>query len=213
MISRDRTTTPQDAASDATAAPSLLSQLGVAARALVVLTFITGVGYPLVVTGVASVAFTNASKGSLVTDDGKVVGSRHIGQPFDDPKYFWGRVSATAPSANNAQASAGSNLGPTNPQLTENAKARVDALRAADPGNTAPVPVDLVTSSGSGLDPHITPAGAAYQVARIARLRGMEGRRVRALVDAATEGRDFGVFGEPRVNVLALNVSLDRAAR
>jgi K+-transporting ATPase ATPase C chain len=176
---------------------------------LLALTAITGIAYPLLVTGLAQLLFPGASNGSLILRDGKAVGSSLIGQPFADPKYFWGRPSATAPFANNAASSGGSNLGPTNSALTDAVKQRIDALRAADPGNRAPVPVDLVTASGSGLDPQISPAAAAYQAARVARVRGLTKGKVDALIAAATEGRQFGVLGEPRVNVLALNLALD----
>jgi len=173
------------------------------------LSVVTGILYPLVVTGLAQVLFPARSNGSLIVRDGKPAGSELIGQAFSDPKYFWGRPSATAPFANNAASSIGSNLGPTNPALKEAIKQRVDALRAADPGNTAPVPVDLVTASGSGLDPHISPAAARYQLARVARTRGVSEERVANLLSKATEGRQLGVLGEPRVNVLELNLMLD----
>jgi len=173
------------------------------------LSVVTGILYPLVVTGLAQVLFPARSNGSLIVRDGKSAGSELIGQAFSDPKYFWGRPSATAPFANNAASSIGSNLGPTNPALKEAIKQRVDALRAADPGNTAPVPVDLVTASGSGLDPHISPAAARYQLARVARTRGVSEERVANLLSKATEGRQLGVLGEPRVNVLELNLMLD----
>ena len=176
---------------------------------LVLMTAITGVAYPLVATGLAQVLFPSQANGSLVVKDGKPVGSTLIGQPFTDPKYFWGRPSATAPQPNNGAASSGSNLGPTNPALTAAVKQRIDALRAADPGNTAPVPVDLVTASGSGLDPEISPAAAAYQVARVAKSRGLSESQVQAMVTMATSGRQFGALGEPRVNVLKLNMALD----
>jgi potassium-transporting ATPase KdpC subunit len=177
---------------------------------LTALAVITGVLYPLAVTASAAVLFSDKANGSLIVKDSKILGSELIGQPFDDPKYFWSRPSATTPSAYNAGASAGSNLGPTNPTLTQNVSARVDALRAADPENTAPVPVDLVTFSGSGLDPHISPAAAEYQIRRVSRARGLAIARVRALVHAHTERPLFGIFGEPRVNVLLLNLALDR---
>jgi len=189
--------------------PSMGSLVAKAVGMLAVLTLLTGVVYPLIVTGIAKVAFADQANGSLIVDHGKVVGSRLIGQPFEDPKYFWGRLSATGPTAYNGGASSGSNLGPTNEALTKNAQARIDALRAADPTNTSPVPVDLVTSSASGLDPHITPAAALYQVGRVARVRGKDEARVRQLVDANTEGRALGVLGEPTVNVLLLNRALD----
>jgi K+-transporting ATPase ATPase C chain len=190
-------------------APSFGAQLRTACGMLVALTVLTGVAYPLVVTGVARAAFPDKSSGSLVRQDGKVRGSRLIGQAFDEPKYFWGRVSATSPSPYNASNSGASNLGPTNKALTDAAKARVDALRAADPGNDAPIPVDLATASGSGLDPHISLAGAEYQVRRVARVRGIAEARVRELVRANTDGRDLAVLGEPGVNVLLLNLALD----
>ena len=177
---------------------------------LVALTLVTGVVYPLVVTGIAQLAMRNAANGSIVERDGKAVGSSLIGQPFSDPKYFWGRPSATAPMPYNAGASTGSNLGPTNPALANAVKGRVEALRAADPGNSAAVPVDLVTASASGLDPHISPAAAEYQVARVARVRGIDPGRVRTLVAEHTQGRQFGFLGEPVVNVLQLNLALDK---
>jgi len=176
---------------------------------LLALTLLTGVIYPLLVTGVAQIVFPARSNGSMIVRGGKPMGSELIGQPFADPKYFWSRPSATAPFADNSAASTGSNLGPTNSALSDAVKQRIDALRAADPGNTAPVPVDLVTASGSGLDPHISPAAAAYQLARVARVRGMPAQKVEDLVAAATERRTFGVLGEPRVNVLKLNLALD----
>ena len=180
-----------------------------ALTSLILFTLITGVAYPLLVTGIAQVAFPFQANGSLIVEDGKVVGSALIGQPFDDPKYFWGRPSATSPFGYNAAASSGSNLSPTNPALVTAVQGRVEALRAADPGNTAPVPVDLVTASGSGLDPHISPAAALYQVSRVARARELAADAVRALVERHTEGRFWGLLGEPRVNVLALNLDLD----
>lgn len=180
-----------------------------ALMSLILLTLITGVAYPLLVTGIAQVAFPFQANGSLIVKDGKVVGSALIGQPFDDPKYFWSRPSATGPFPDNAGASSGSNLSPTNPALISAVQGRVDALRAADPSNTAPVPVDLVTASGSGLDPHISPAAALYQVARVAHERKLSPDAVRALVERHIEGRSLGFLGEPRVNVLALNLALD----
>jgi K+-transporting ATPase ATPase C chain len=195
---------------------ALFIHLRPALAALVILTVITGVIYPLVVTGVAQLAFPAQAEGSLIRDaQGAVRGSALIGQPFDDPKYFWGRLSATAPApytAFNGQTltgSSGSNLGPLNPALRQAVEARINALRAADPGNTKPIPVDLVTASASGLDPHISPAAAEYQVGRVARVRGLREDQVRALVARFTEGRTFGLLGEPRVNVLALNLALD----
>jgi potassium-transporting ATPase KdpC subunit len=180
---------------------------------LLVLTLVTGVAYPLLVTGIAQAIFPSQAQGSLIVKDGHVVGSRLIGQPFDDPKYFWSRPSATSPFGDNASASSGSNMSPTNPDLIKAVQGRVDALRAADPGNTAPVPVDLVTASGSGLDPHISPAAALYQAPRVAKTRKLPPETVRALVERHTERRFLGFLGEPRVNVLALNMALDTAPR
>ncbi len=176
-----------------------------------VLTLLTGVVYPLAVTGIAKVAFADQANGSLVVKDRRVIGSRLVGQPFEDPKYFWGRPSATTPAGYNAGSSAATNYGPTNEALAKAARARIDALRAADPDSTDPVPVDLVTASASGLDPHITPAAALHQVKRVARARALGEDRVRALVVAHTEARTFGLLGEPRVDVLALNLALDAA--
>jgi K+-transporting ATPase ATPase C chain len=186
-----------------------MDQLRPALVSLALLTLITGVAYPLVVTGIAKTVFSEQANGSLIVEDGKVIGSRLIGQPFDDPKYFWGRRSATSPFPYNASASSGSNQGPTNPALTKAVQERVDALRAADPGNTAPVPVDLVTASASGLDPHISPAAALYQVRRVAKARNVDEAKVREVVASHVEGRQLGFLGEPRVNVLALNLALD----
>lgn len=191
----------------------MLKELKPAFLMLLVLTIITGVAYPALVTGIAQSLFKSEANGSLIEQDGKVVGSALIGQPFSDPKYFWGRPSATAPMPYNAAASGGSNLGPLNPALEEAVKARSEALKAADPTQNAPIPVDLVTASGSGLDPHISPAAAHWQAPRIARLRGLSSDTVQQLIDAQTEGRQFGFFGEPRVNVLTLNLALDRAGK
>ncbi len=177
----------------------------------VVLTVVTGVLYPLAVTGVAKAAFAQQAAGSLIVQNGKTVGSSLIGQNFTDPKYFWGRPSATSPMAYNGQGSGGSNLGPLNPALTDAIKGRVDALRAADPGNKAAVPVDLVTTSASGLDPEISVAAAQYQVPRIARLRGLSTTAVEDIITKHTEGRVFGLLGEPRVNVLDMNLELQHA--
>ena len=176
-----------------------------------VLTALTGVVYPLVVTGITQVAFPEQAAGSIIQREGKAVGSALIGQNFSDPKYIWGRPSATGPYPNNASASSGSNLGPLNPALADAVKGRIEALRAADPGNGALVPIDLVTASGSGLDPHLSVAGAAYQAARVAKARGLPLQQVQALIDKHIEGRLFGLLGEPRVNVLKLNLSLDAA--
>lgn len=192
----------------------MLSQIRAALAALLMLTLVTGVAYPLLVTAIAHAAMARQAGGSLIERRGAVVGSRLIGQSFDEARYFWGRLSATTDAngkalAYNAAASVGSNFGPTNPALVDTIKARIDALRAADPGNDAPVPVDLVTASGSGLDPDISPAAAAYQVRRVARARGVDEARIRALVAQHTEDRQLGVLGEPRVNVLELNLALD----
>lgn len=173
------------------------------------LTLVTGVVYPLLVTGIARLTMPTRAGGSLVMEGSRAVGSELLGQPFSAPEYFWGRPSATGPQPYNGAASSGSNLSPTNKALLDAIDARVKALRDADPGNAAPVPVDLVTASGSGLDPHISPAAALYQVSRVARARGMPEDKVRALVASHTEGRTFGILGEPRVNVLALNRELN----
>lgn len=184
----------------------MISQVRPAFFILLIFTVIIGVIYPLVVTGIAQVAFPQQANGSLIVKDGKAVGSELIGQQFDDPKYFWGRISA----ANyNAAASSGSNYGPLNPALMDMVQARIDALKAADPDNSLPIPVDLVTASASGLDPHISVASALYQVSRVATARGLAEADVVALVNQYTEGRQFGFLGEPRVNVLLLNIALD----
>jgi K+-transporting ATPase ATPase C chain len=177
----------------------------------VLLTVLTGLVYPLVVTGIGKAVFPSQVAGSLVMRDGKVVGSSLIGQSFQEPKYFWGRLSATSPMPNNGAASGGSNFGPTNPALVDAVKGRIDVLKAADPDNAVAVPVDLVTASGSGLDPHISPAAALYQAARVARERHMDVLKVRQLVLAHVEAPQWGIFGEARVNVLLLNLALDRA--
>jgi K+-transporting ATPase ATPase C chain len=187
----------------------MLTHVRAAIVSLALFTVITGLAYPAIVTVIAQLVFPHQANGSLIVKDGKVVGSSLIGQPFDDPKYFWGRPSATSPFPYNAAASSGSNQGPTNPALHEAVKSRVEALRAADPDNKAPVPVDLVTASGSGLDPHISPAAALYQVGRVAKARKMDEAAVRRLIEQHTEGRQWGFLGEPRVNVLALNLALD----
>jgi K+-transporting ATPase ATPase C chain len=173
------------------------------------LTVVTGLVYPIVVTAVAHAAFPHEANGSLIEKDGKAVGSELLGQQFDAPSYFWGRLSATSPNPYNPQASGGSNLGPTNPALADEVKGRISALHDADPTNTAPIPVDLVTSSGSGLDPDISPAAAAYQIDRVAKARKLSPNDVDALVQRETTGRQFGILGEARVNVLKLNLALD----
>lgn len=179
---------------------------------LLVMTVITGVLYPLAVTGLAQAMFPRQADGSLIVRDGHIIGSRLIGQPFDDPRYFWGRPSATSPQPYKGASSSGSNLGPTNPALADAVRQRIAALHAADPGNTQPVPVDLVTASASGLDPEISPAAAQYQLARVAHARHLDVAQVRQLVAAHTQRRWLGLFGEPRVNVLALNLALDAAS-
>jgi len=176
---------------------------------LLIMTVITGAVYPLMVTAIAQVAFPNQAGGSLIVKDGRSVGSRLIGQSFSDPKYFWSRPSATSPQPYNALASSGSNQGPLNPALTDAIKSRIDALHSADPTNTAPVPVDLVTASASGLDPEISIAAANYQAVRVARVRGVGPEAVRALITAHSQGKFLGVIGEPRINVLELNLALD----
>jgi K+-transporting ATPase ATPase C chain len=176
---------------------------------LLALTLITGVAYPLVVTGIAQAVFPTQAGGSILIRDGKAVGSSLIGQSFSDPKHFWSRPSATAPQPYNGLASGGSNLGPLNPALSEGIKSRMDALRAADPTNQSPIPIDLVTASASGLDPDISLAAAYYQAPRVARERGLQPQAVLALIAAHSRGRWLGILGEPRVNVLDLNLALD----
>lgn len=193
----------------------MVSQLRPAFFMLLILSLLTGVIYPLVVTGIAQVVFPHQANGNLIVIDGRSYGSELIGQQFDDPKYFWGRLSATGDFPYNAfnaktlTGSSGSNYGPLNPALTKAIQARIDALKAADPGNTALIPVDLVTASGSGLDPHISVAAALYQVHRVAAARGLSEAEVKSLVEKYTQGRQFGFLGEPRVNVLELNLALD----
>jgi K+-transporting ATPase ATPase C chain len=187
----------------------MIRELRVAMVVFLLLTVVSGIVYPGLVTLVAAVAFPEQAGGSLIKVDGKLVGSRLIGQSFSSPRYFWGRPSATGPAPNNGAVSSGSNQGPLNPALVAAIKSRVAALRAADPGNTRPVPVDLVTASGSGLDPQISIAAAEFQVSRVARERGLPEARVLEQVRAATEGRTLGILGEPRVNVLELNLALD----
>ena len=187
----------------------MFAELMPALRMLLILTALTGVIYPLLITGIAQLGFPHQANGSLIVGNGKAIGSELIGQPFDDPKYFRSRPSATSPQPYNAMSSSGSNQGARNPALAEAVTARIKALRDADPINTSPVPVDLVTASGSGLDPHISVAAAEYQVARIAKARGLAAERVRGLVAQATEGRTLWVLGESRVNVLKLNIALD----
>ena len=174
-----------------------------------VLTVITGIIYPIFVTGISKALFPKEVGGSLIYRDGKAVGSSLIGQPFDDPKYLWGRISATSPAQYNASSSSGSNIGPSNPALIDEVKGRIKALQAADPGNKAPIPVDLVTSSGSGLDPHISLAAAYYQVSRISKHRGIAESAVKDIIHKNTTGRFLGLIGEPVVNVLKVNLDLD----
>lgn len=187
----------------------MLRQIKMAAIACLVLSVVTGLAYPLAITGMAQALFPHQANGSLIVRDGRTVGSALIGQSFDDPAYFWGRLSATVPFPYNAAASSGSNLGPTNPALLAQAQARIDALHAADPTNDAAIPVDLVTASGSGLDPDISVAAAEYQIPRVARARGMSEADLHALVARHTTSRQLGILGEPRVNVLELNLALD----
>jgi K+-transporting ATPase ATPase C chain len=187
----------------------LLAQIRPTIVSFILLTVLTGVLYPLFVTAIAQTVFHKQAEGSLiVSKDGKIAGSSLIGQNFDDPKYFWGRISATSP-AYNASSSSGSNLGPTNPALLDEVKGRITALKAVDPNNNDPIPVDLVTSSGSGLDPHISLAAANYQLTRVARLRGLTQSMVQQIVDQSTQGRFLGFLGEPVVNVLQVNLALD----
>jgi len=173
-------------------------------------TVLFGIIYPLAMTGAAQMIFPRQANGSFIIKDGRIVGSTLIGQPFSDPKYFWGRLSATSPFPYNAASSSGSNLGPTNQALVDAVKQRIDALRQADAGSAAPIPVDLVTASASGLDPHISPAAALYQAGRVARMRHVPESTINQLIRQYTEGRQFGILGEPRVNVLELNRALDR---
>ncbi len=187
----------------------MLAQIRPALVSLALLTVLTGLAYPLLVTGIAQAAFPRQANGSVIERGGKDVGSSLIGQPFTDPRYFWGRPSATSPVPFNAASSTGSNLGPTNPALIAAIEGRIKALRDADPENQAPIPVDLVTASASGLDPHISPAAAEFQVRRVARARGLEEAAVRELVQAHTDGRQLGMLGEARVDVLELNLALD----
>src|SRR2546426_9532408 len=187
----------------------MLAHVRAALVSLVVLTVVTGILYPLIVTGITQAVFPYQANGSVIVKDGKPVGSALIGQSFDDPKSLWSRPSATSPFPDNAGSSSGSNLSRTNPDLVKAVQGRVDALRAADPGNTAPVPVDLVPASGSGLDPHISPAAALYQVTRVARLRNLDPKVVQQAVEDHVEERLLGLLGEPRVNVLLLNLDLE----
>ncbi len=197
----------------------MIRQLRPALAVLFALTILTGVVYPLAITGIAQLAFPHQANGSIIMVNGKPVGSELIGQQFSDPKYFWGRLSATGDypyNAFNAQTltgSSGSNYGPMNPALVKAAQTRIDALKAADPGNTASIPVDLVTASGSGLDPNISVAAALYQAPRVARLRGLPLERVQALIAQYTQGRQLGFLGEPRVTVLELNLALDQLVK
>lgn len=187
----------------------MLSQLRPAFVVLFLLTLLTGVAYPLLITGITVVCFPDQASGSMIVKDGKPLGSALVAQPFSDPKYFWPRPSATSPFPNKPDAASGSNLGPTNPALADAVKQRLDALHAADPGNTAPVPVELVTASASGIDPQLSPPGMEYQIPRVARTRGLTPEQVRAVVARHTETRTLGLLGEPRVNVLLVNLDLD----
>ena len=187
----------------------MLKEIRPAVVSFLLLTLLTGFAYPLLVPGISQQFMSNKANGSMILHDGKPIGSSLIGQSFSDPKYFWGRPSANSPMPNNPTASGGSNLGPTNPALMDAIKGRVQALRDADPDNKQPVPVDLVTTSASGLDPHISPAAAEYQLARVARVRNINPEILKKIVADHTESRQFGIFGEPRVNVLELNLALD----
>ena len=191
----------------------MLQHLRASAVLLGLFTLLLGIGYPLAMTGIGQSLFSRQANGSLIVQEGTPVGSALIGQPFDDPKYFWSRLSATSPAAYNGAVSSGSNLGPLSTALTDAIKGRIDALRAADPGNTLPIPVDLVTASASGLDPHISPAAAEYQVSRVAKARNMNVEQVRNLIADHTQDRTLGVLGEPRVHVLKLNLALDAAPK
>lgn len=191
----------------------MLRQVKQALLLFAALSILTGVVYPLAITGIAQVVFPRQANGSLIYRNGQPVGSELIGQGFTDPKYFWCRPSAASPVAYNAAASGGSNLGPTNPELLKAVRERIAALRAADPSNESPIPVDLVTSSGSGLDPHISPAAAEFQVARVAKARGLDVEPVRQAVARHTASRTLGLLGEPRVNVVELNLDLDDLQR
>ena len=184
-------------------------QLRIALILLGLFTIITGIVYPLTVTGIGQAFFGYQANGSLIEEHGKAIGSELIGQPFSDPKYFWGRLSATSPFPYNAASSSGSNYGPLNPELRQAIEARIGALQKADPDNNQPIPVDLVTFSASGLDPHISIAAANYQISRVARYRGLSEGQVSAFMGRFTEGRQFGILGEPRINVLKLNIALD----
>jgi K+-transporting ATPase ATPase C chain len=192
---------------------TLLPMVRPALSLFVLLTVVTGLIYPLLITGIAKVAFPEAAAGSLIVKDGNPVGSRLIGQSFTDPRYFWGRPSATSPMAYNASASSGSNQGPLNPALSDAVKGRIETLKAADPANSATIPADLVTASASGLDPQISPAAAHYQIERVARTRQLDPAMVKAMVEKNTQQRQWGIFGEPRVNVLELNLALDTTSR
>jgi len=187
----------------------LLKNIRTAIITLAMFTLLTGLFYPLAVTGIAQLVFPHKANGSLIEKDGKIIGSELIGQPFSDPKYFWSRLSATGPFAYNAAASSGSNYGPINQSYLDGVKKRIKDLKAVDSLNTQPVPTDLVTASGSGLDPHISVAAALYQLPRVARIRSLNQDKLRSLVLQFTEGRQLGFLGEPRVNVLKLNLALD----